>query len=295
MNNNKLLFIIEIALVLGGLIFFTIKEAIPEYKSNYGSSDRFINTSTYKNLIEINIDNKTNFGLIINNKNKISNIFFFDKNSICLYNQNIENKELDKSLDEIITLLIKNNHLKDTSNIDIIRYNNTNYKEFIDKFTFSISKYKLNIKVNELTNSLDNKRDELELLGTTDDEILQNLDYYSKQLISNIKNNISKYGEKEEASILLTNSNSRTLTDNVYKKIENYIDKNNINNLERDNDVLIITMISADSNNKYYPTSNSWYYVNNKKVYAYIELSENSNYYRYCYNGSIDDIKEGAC
>ena len=295
MNNNKLLFIIEIALVLGGLIFFTIKEAIPEYKSNYGSSDRFINTSTYKNLIEINIDNKTNFGLIINNKNKISNIFFFDKNSICLYNQNIENKELDKSLDEIITLLIKNNHLKDTSNIDIIRYNNTNYKEFIDKFTFSISKYKLNTKVNELTNSLDNKRDELELLGTTDDEILQNLDYYSKQLISNIKNNISKYGEKEEASILLTNSNSRTLTDNVYKKIENYIDKNNINNLERDNDVLIITMISADSNNKYYPTSNSWYYVNNKKVYAYIELSENSNYYGYCYNGSIDDIKEGAC
>ena len=36
MNNNKLLFIIEIALVLGGLIFFKIKEAISEYNSNYG-------------------------------------------------------------------------------------------------------------------------------------------------------------------------------------------------------------------------------------------------------------------
>ena len=32
MNNNKLLFIIEIALVLAGIIFFTIKEAITEYK-----------------------------------------------------------------------------------------------------------------------------------------------------------------------------------------------------------------------------------------------------------------------
>ena len=295
MNENKLLLIIEIVLIVGGLLFFTFKEAIPEYKSNYGSSDKFINTSKYKNLIEINIDDKVDFGLVINEDNKIYDILFFDKTSICLYNQNIENKELDKSLDSIISILIENNYLKNNSNITITRYNDKYYKEFINKFSSSSSKYKLNNNVNELTNSLESKRNDLGLAGKTDTEIIQNLDYYSKQLVSNVKNNISKNEESTDTSVVLSSTNSRTLSDNVYKKIENYVIKNNINNLEKDNDKLIISMIPADSNNKYYPTSNSWYYVKNKKVYAFIELSENGNYYRYCYNGSIDDIKEGTC
>ncbi len=295
MNENKLLFILEIVLIVGGLLFFTFKEAIPEYKSNYGSSDKFINTTKYKNLIEINIDDKVDFGLVINEDNKIYDILFFDKTSICLYNQNIENKELDKSLDSIISILIENNYLKNNSNITITRYNDNYYKEFINKFSSSSSKYKLNNNVNELTNSLESKRNDLGLAGKTDTEIIQNLDYYSKQLVSNVKNNISKEEESTDTSVVLSNSNSRTLSDNVYKKIENYIIKNNISNLEKDNDKLIITMISADSSNKYYPTSNSWYYAKNKKVYAFIELNENGNYYRYCYNGSIDDIKEGTC
>ena len=100
--------------------------------------------------------------------------------------------------------------------------------------------------------------------------------------------------DKEE-TVVLSKTNSRTLSDNVYKKIENYIIDNNISNLDKDNDKLLITLIPADTSNKYYPTSNSWYYIKDKKVYAYIELNEAGNYYRYCYKGSIDDIKEGAC
>ena len=191
MNEKRILLIVEIILIIGGLLFFTFKDAIPEYKSNYGSSDKFINTSNYKNLIEIEIDNKIDFGLIINDKYKISNIMFFDKNSICLYNQDIENKELDSSLDKIIILLIENNYLTTTSNINIIRYNNFYYNEFINKLTSSSSKYKLKPLVNEETKSLEDKAKDLELSGETDSEILQNLDYYSKQIISNIKNNIS--------------------------------------------------------------------------------------------------------
>ena len=191
MNEKRILLIVEIILIIGGLLFSTFKDAIPEYKSNYGSSDKFINTSNYKNLIEIEIDNKIDFGLIINDKYKISNIMFFDKNSICLYNQDIENKELDSSLDKIIILLIENNYLTTTSNINIIRYNNFYYNEFINKLTSSSSKYKLKPLVNEETKSLEDKAKDLELSGETDSEILQNLDYYSKQIISNIKNNIS--------------------------------------------------------------------------------------------------------
>ena len=295
MNENKLLLIIEIVLIIGGLLFFTIKEAVPEYKSNYGSSDKFISTNNYSNLIEISIDNKTNFGLVLNKEQRIYNIMFFDKTSICLYNQNIENKELSKSLDQIVTLLIENNYLKVNSNIIITKYNDKNYNEFIEKLANITTIYNLKLNINEKTSNLKDKAKELEIVGSNDEEILQNLDYYSKQLVSNIKNNISKDNNDKEETIVLSKTNSRTLSDNVYKKIENYIIDNNISNLDKDNDKLLITLIPADTSNKYYPTSNSWYYIKDKKVYAYIELNEAGNYYRYCYKGSIDDIKEGAC
>lgn len=295
MNENKLLLIIEIVLIIGGLLFFTIKEAVPEYKSNYGSSDKFISTNNYSNLIEISIDNKTNFGLVLNKEQRIYNIMFFDKTSICLYNQNIENKELSKSLDQIVTLLIENNYLKVNSNIIITKYNDKNYNEFIEKLANITTIYNLKLNINEKTSNLKDKAKELEIVGSNDEEILQNLDYYSKQLVSNIKNNISKDNNDKEETAVLSKTNSRTLSDNVYKKIENYIIDNNISNLDKDNDKLLITLIPADTSNKYYPTSNSWYYIKDKKVYAYIELNEAGNYYRYCYKGSIDDIKEGAC
>ena len=293
MLNKKALFILELLLIVMGLLYFTIKDAIPAYKSNFGSSDKFINTSKYKNLIEVRIDNRINFGLIINDSNKIYGILFFDKNSICLYNQNVENKDLEKSLDKIITILIENNYLKANSIIDIIRYNDEDYKEFISEVTVLNSKYKINPIINELENSLEVKGRELGLSGSTDNEILQSLDFYSKQLVSNFKNNISN--NKKDSSLILTTLNSRTLSDNVYKKIENYILVNNLNDLDKGNNLLIITSIPADSSDTYYPTSNSWYYTKNKKTYAFIELCDGSNCYRYCYNGTIDAIKEGTC
>jgi hypothetical protein len=55
-------------------------------------------------------------------------------------------------------------------------------------------------------------------------------------------------------------------------------------------------MIPADDEFKYYPSINSWYYVNDKKVYAYIEfVIDDNNIKSYCYNGSIDLVKEGVC
>ena len=293
MLNKKALFILELLLIVMGLLYFTIKDAIPAYKSNFGSSDKFINTSKYKNLIEVRIDNRINFGLIINDSNKIYGILFFDKNSICLYNQNIENKDLEKSLDKIITILIENNYLKANSIIDIIRYNDEDYRKFISEVTVLNSKYKINPIINELENSLEVKGKELGLSGSTDNEILQSLDFYSKQLVSNFKNNISN--NKKDSSLILTTLNSRTLSDNVYKKIENYILVNNLNDLDKGNNLLIITSIPADSSDTYYPTSNSWYYTKNKKTYAFIELCDGSNCYRYCYNGTIDAVKEGTC
>jgi hypothetical protein len=55
-------------------------------------------------------------------------------------------------------------------------------------------------------------------------------------------------------------------------------------------------MIPGDDEFKYYPSINSWYYVKDKKVYAYIEFVISDNKVKgYCYNGSIDLVKEGVC
>ena len=53
--------------------------------------------------------------------------------------------------------------------------------------------------------------------------------------------------------------------------------------------------IPADEKANYYPNANSWYYIKEKKLYAYIEFGESNNKYGYCYKGSIDSIYEGEC
>ena len=90
--------------------------------------------------------------------------------------------------------------------------------------------------------------------------------------------------------------NTKVYSDNIYNKITNYINMNNISNLDINDTTLVISMISADEEFTHYPSINSWYYVKDKKVYAYIEFVISDNKVKgYCYNGSIDLVKEGVC
>ena len=125
-------------------------------------------------------------------------------------------------------------------------------------------------------------------------DALRNIEYYSKEIVRHT--NVSKnYNSSSDDNIILDDSSSKSLSNSVYKSIEKYIRENNISNLERGNQELIISMIPADSSLKYYPSDSSWYYVSNGKIYAYIEFRDNSNSYGYCYSGSIDLIKNGVC
>ena len=63
----------------------------------------------------------------------------------------------------------------------------------------------------------------------------------------------------------------------------------------KDNTSLIIQVIPADVDGKYYPSSNSWYYIQNGKIYAYIEFSEENKIYGYCYQGTIESRSKGVC
>ena len=116
--------IIIIALFLGGLFF----KVLPEYKKSLGSSDAYIDLSNYDDLVEIYIDNKPNF-IIVTKKDIIKGILFFDKESLCLYNQNIENSKIEDGITIIVEQLIKYNHLKSTSTITFVKYNDKSYQK----------------------------------------------------------------------------------------------------------------------------------------------------------------------
>ena len=288
-KKERLRFIIEILIVIGLIIYFTIKISIPGYKSTHGSSDNLLNTSRYKSLIEFKIG-ETNFGLIIDDKGKTYHLLFFDKTSLCLYNQNIENNDIEVVSNQIIRRLISNNYLKTTSNITITKYNDFYYDKTRNSFENYLNKYHINIAMKEEKNTIINKAKSLSKERiTTNKEALNELDSYSRYIIDN--NEIEKVEEKESLDDIL----AKTYINNIYKSIEKYKDSNDIKNQSKEESTLDMTKIPGDEKGNYYPTSYSYYYVENSKVYAYIEIKDKQNIYSYCYNGSIDKYEKGEC
>lgn len=286
---EKVVIILEIVFILGAFLFYIIKEEIPELKRQYGSSDKIINTKRYQNMIEINIDNNIDFSVIIDNDKRIYHLMFFNKDSVVLYNKNIENNYFDIAIDNIVRNLIENDYLKNNSEIVITKYSDVYYGEFINSFKNILKKYSLNNNIKEDTSNLVEKAHMLNILDAGTSTILLKMDYYSKEmkLLYNTKNN--------KTINVINKNNSKKYTDNVYKKIEKYILENNIKNLKKNDTMLLINNIPADSDGKYYPTNNSWYYVDNGRVYAYIEIQNNESIYKYCYKGEIDLTNEGEC
>ena len=236
-------------------------------------------------MYEFNIDNKINFSIIIDENNKIYHMLFFNKESACLANKNIENNTVEEVLKRIYSILYENNYLTNNSNIKIIRYDNKD--EIIYDLVRDINKeYNINGIINISDSTLENKINELKI-ESLEESYLKDLDLYSKEYIRLTKNIVLS---KEESD------NTKVYSDNVYNKITNYINMNNISNLGINDTTLVISMISADEEFTHYPSINSWYYVKDKKVYAYIEfIIDDNNVKGYCYEGSIDLVKEGVC
>lgn len=284
---KKLIIIAEIVFVVIAVGYYTVKELIPDFKKQFGSSDRIVNPEKCTNIIEIKINDDVDYIYLLDNEEKIYHIIFLSPSSLVLYNKNIENNNYDIVNKKSIEQFIKNNYLKTDSKISVTRYNNDNYIKYKDSLLSILKYYNIN------TNIIENESDFVEMskkIGvepSSKSKMISELDYYSKELINNNSNNNLK-------NIVLDKDNSKKFSNNVYKKIEKYIQSNNIENMDMKDTRLIISTIPADDNAKYYPSINSWYYVKNKRIYAYIEFEEN-NKYSYCYKGSIDSVYEGEC
>ena len=272
--NSKHQTILTIVIVLVLFIYGIIFKAIPEYQKSQGSSDKLFMTSKYDDVIEFKINNQVNFAIITKDKNVI-HLLIFDERAISLYNQNIENQTIKNALGIITTILINNSSLTDYSTIELTKYIGTSYNVVKNNFNDILKQNNLlNMTIRETESTLEEKANELKISVSKNDNIITKLDMHSKEIINKYKN--SEYAN------------------NVYQKLENYVITNNIGEQDINSTVLPITFIPADESGKIFPSSLSWYYVKDYKVYAYIVFESNDKYYDFCFQG-VKESKKGEC
>lgn len=138
------------------------------------------------------------------------------------------------------------------------------------------------------TSTLQEKAQSLNIEATEQEQILWSLYEISYEYLNNVETSTNEVST-------LTKEQAISYMDNIYQKLQTYMINKNIANQSRDDLSMPIQYIPGDNNNEVYPTSSSWYYIENYKIYAEITLSEGLNNYTYCYNGSLEEKKEGMC
>jgi len=281
-----------IALIVIIIIGIFLK-GIPELKKTLGSSDKFITSKNYDDMVEFDINNNLNFAVVIQSK-KINHILMFNEESVILYNQDIENNSISKSISMITNLLINSNNLTPTSQVTLTSYENKYYNEVKQSFINELKSNNYNnITILEKQTTLEKKVKRLEIEYSKKDDLISKLDIYSKNIISSAKTNENSYSTTESKTI--SKEQAKEYANNVYKKLENYVITNNIGEQEKNDTSLPINLIPASSDNTIYPNLDSWYYIKNKQVFAYIAIDTKDQTYGWCYNGGIDNYKEGEC
>lgn len=285
----KIEFFLTIFLILGVLIF----KFIPEYKNSLGSSDSFLDTKNYDGIVEIKINDQPDF-ILVTQKDYISAILFFDKKSLCLYNQNIENRSIEEGINIIVEQLIKNNYLQSASTITFAKYTEYSYQQVQTAFKNKLQALKVTVNYAEIQLTLKDKAISLGIEDVDSEEILRKLELYSKEIVRYDKNNVSKYDDPV-APASLTEESAKELTNNIYRKLEDYATENKVINQPQNSTILPITLIPATSEGTLFPDTTSWYYIKDGRVYAYISLTSDNQTFSYCYQGSIDTYKKGQC
>lgn len=270
-------YLIEVAITMVLLVGVVLFKFLPEYRQEYGSSDSLIYTDLSR-LVEIKIDG-VDFGYAYNDENKVRAIIFFNNNSTVLYNKNIENLSIDEALTKSLDILYNNKLIRENSIITIIKYqeDSIDYKSIVDNNLTN----KINYSYDEQLSSLNTIKERFNISEEDTSRIIYRLVLQSKEVARSSKNN-DKTSYKE-------------YTDNVYRQLVKYKDTNNIYNEEKDNHTIDISLIPADEDLTMFPTPNSYFYINEGMIFAYIEIDIEGNIISYCYNGNINNYDEGVC
>lgn len=283
-----LVVIIAVALVV-------VFKSWPEYQATLGSSEKWFSEKNYKTGIEIKIDMGPEFFMVINEEKQLSYIFIENENAVSLVNKDIEGKQLKKAIPEIFQILLTNKQLENNK-ITIVNYGDRNiYEDTLTLIKDTLTKNSKTNQIIEQTSTLEQKATEENLEEKEQSQVLWILYLRSREFMDQAEEEKEPTTENKTETQKITKGMASTYANSIYQKIVTYMINSNIKNQSRDNGNLPIQYIPGDSENKVYPTTSSWYYIENYKVYAEITIASQNNNYTFCYQGAIEEKKEGLC
>lgn len=283
-----LVVIIAVALVV-------VFKSWPEYQATLGSSEKWFSEKNYKTGIEIKIDMGPEFFMVINEEKQLSYIFIENENAVSLVNKDIEGKQLKKAIPEIFQILLTNKQLENNK-ITIINYGDRNiYEDTLTLIKDTLTKNSKTNQIIEQTSTLEQKATEENLEEKEQSQVLWTLYLRSREFMDQAEEEKEPTTENKTETPKITKDMASTYANSIYQKIVTYMINSNIKNQPRDNGNLPIQYIPGDSENKVYPTTSSWYYIENYKVYAEITIASQNKNYTFCYQGAIEEKKEGLC
>ncbi|HIR49051.1 MAG TPA: hypothetical protein IAB35_03645 [Candidatus Faecimonas gallistercoris] len=292
---EKRLYILEIIAIFIVVIILFIFKAWPEYQASLGSSEKMFSNKEYATAIEVKVANGPEFFLVINEKNNLSFIFIENQKTAVLVNQNIEGKNINKAIPEIIEKLI-DNHLIENQTITLINYkDDTVFKKVVSLVQSTLNENQTTSQIIEEKSTLQIKAEQENISATQDSEILWELYFISRELMDDIKDTTTTSNEQTSSEKEITEDQAAMYADTIYQKINTYMINAKVKNQNRNNEDMPIQYIPGDNNNEIYPTTSSWYYIKNYKVYAEIGIPSKNREYIFCYNGSQEEKRKGSC
>ncbi len=282
-------YLLVVLFTIGLIIYVVITKAWPEYEASLGSSERLFSIKNYNTGVEVKVTAGPEFFLIINKEGKLSNIFLENEKAITIANKDIENKKIEIAIPEIFQNLI-DNKLVENEIIEIIIYNEEEMgQKVINLARQTLEQNNKTAIIQEKNSTLQQKAEEEKIEEKEDSSILWSLYLVSVEIIDH-----TDVTEKIE-KIDLTEEQAATYADNIYQKLNTYRINASVTNQARNDTTMPIQLIPGDSSNSIYSSSDSWYYIENSQIYAEITIESNDRNYTFCYQGSIENKKEGMC
>ena len=283
------LYFLEVIIILIIVFYLAITKYWPEYQESLGSSEKLFSATNYYTGIEVKVTTGPAFFLVINKEEIVTNIFLENAEAGSLANQGIEGKNLKTAISSIIQNLIDNNKIIDQP-ILMINYNDeTIFNKAVSSVQETLTENKIALNLIKSTSTLTKKAEEENLEQTEQSEILWALYLNSMEIIDDIPT--TEQSPQQEIS----KEAAENYTDTIYQKLITYMMNANVENQQRNDPIMPIQYIPGDTANTIYPTSDSWYYIENYNIYAQISIDSTTQRYTFCYQGTIENKKEGIC
>ena len=183
---NKNILIVVISVIV--LIFLILMIMLGKNLMNSRKSINIkLNKDSYLALVEV-ISN-SNFIMVINKDNKVSNLLFLNDESLNLSNKNIEGKTIEEAVKLIVDHLKNNDEFSSDSEFKLVNYDSSSiYSKVLEEFNKEFVIYGVDKNIIENTEILSSKVTSLNL-EVKDNELdnIETLYNYSKSILEKNK------------------------------------------------------------------------------------------------------------